>query len=291
MKTQQKADIMLALVALIWGGAYLLLKLSLSELQVFNLIGLRFIIAFVIAGIVFNKRLRKVDFKTLKFSFFLAFILFLVYITATYGISMTSVSNAGFLISLTVIFVPIVAIVFLKQKIELKVLFAVVLAVIGIGLLTLNGEVSIGFGDLLCILCAFITAFHILLTGKLTTQVDSISLGVFQLGFVGLFGTVFSFCTETVKLPVTPKIWIAVLIMSVFATAAAFIIQTTAQKYTSPAHTSLILSLEPVFCAVFAYIFAGEVLSLNGYIGASILLVSIFMVELDLKAFRKKEAA
>lgn len=288
MKTQLKADLMLAFVAFIWGGAYLLLKISLSELQVFNVIALRFLIAFSISGIVFYKRLRKIDFQTIKYSFILAILLFTVYITATYGIKMTSVSNAGFLISIAVIFIPIISVVFLKQKIEKKVILAVCMAVLGIGLLTLNGNVKINYGDIICILCAFLTAIHIMMTGNFTKKVDSISLGVAQLGFVGLFSIVVSALTETVKLPVTPLIWFALIIMSVFATAIAFIIQTTAQKYTSPVHTSLIFSLEPVFCAIFAFVFAGEILSFKGYIGAAILLLSILIVEVDFKTLLKR---
>lgn len=288
MKTQLKADLSLSLVALIWGGAYLLLKISLTELQVFNVIALRFLLAFFISGVVFYKRLRKINLETIKYAFLLAIFLFLIFITATLGVKLTSVSKAGFLISLTVVFVPLISYVFLKQRLEKNVLLAVALAVLGIGLLTLNGKVEMNLGDTLCIACAFISAIHLMLTGNLTRKVDSVNLGVAQLGFVGLFSIIFSVFTEIVRLPATPLIWFAVLFMSIFATAFAFIVQTTAQKHTSSVHASLIFSLDPVFCAIFAYAFSGEVLSLKGYVGAAILLLSILIVEVDFRTLFRK---
>ncbi|SET34846.1 Permease of the drug/metabolite transporter (DMT) superfamily [Natronincola peptidivorans] len=284
MKKQLKADLMLILVALFWGGSYILTKVGLEEIQVFNLIALRFILAFLLAAVVFYKRLATADFKTIKYAFFLAVILFSVFITATFGVKYTTVSNAGFLISLTVVLVPIISSLFLKQKPEKKVVIAICLAFVGIILLTLNEELRINKGDILCIMCALLYALHIITTGLLTADVDSVSLGVIQLGFVGLFSIAFSLSIETVKLPSSSITWFAVIFLSVFCTAIAFIVQTTAQQYTTATHTGLIFALEPVFSAVFAYIFIGETLSLRGYIGATILLVSIIVAELDFNA-------
>lgn len=287
MRMQLKADLMLLMITFFWGASILLTKIGLNYVQEYNLISLRFTIAFLLSGIVFYKHLIKIDFKTIKYAFILASILFIVYIFATFGTKYTSVSNAGFLMSLTVIFIPALSSIFLKQRPEKKVILGIVLTVVGIGLLTLNSQLKISYGDILCILCALFYAVHIIVTGTMTKHVNSITLGVFQLGFVGIFSTVFSMCMETPKLPNTFESWFSILVLSIFCTAIAFIVQIIAQQYTSPTHTGLIFSLEPVFSAGFAFLFTGEMLTFKGYVGATLLLLSVLIVELDLKSLLK----
>ncbi|PDY47252.1 EamA family transporter [Bacillus pseudomycoides] len=287
MKIQLKADLMLLMVTFFWGASILLTKVGLNYMQEYNLIALRFIIAFLLSGIVFYKHLSKIDFRTIKYAFILAAILFIVYIFATFGTKYTSVSNAGFLMSLTVIFIPVLSSIFLKQRPEKKVILGIVLTIVGIGLLTLNSQFKIGYGDILCILCALFYAIHIIITGTITKQVNSISLGVLQLGFVGLFSIIFSMFMENPKLPSTVESWFSILVLSIFCTGMAFIVQIIAQKYTSPTHTGLIFSLEPVFSAGFAFFFTGETLTVKGYLGATLILLSVVIAELDFKSLLK----
>ncbi|MGQ0454323.1 DMT family transporter, partial [Bacillus sp. SS-TM] len=164
----------------------------------------------------------------------LASVLFIVYIFATFGTKYTSVSNAGFLLCLTVIFIPILSAIFLKHIPEKKVIVGIILTIIGIGLLTLTSEFKIGNGDIFCILSALFYAIHVIITGSVTKHVNSIALGVVQLGFVGLFSLIFSFIIETPKLPSTINSWLIILALSIFCTAVAFIVQVIAQQYTTP---------------------------------------------------------
>lgn len=283
MTKQTKADSMLLMITVFWGASYIFTKIGLETLQPFNLTALRFIIAFLVAGAVFYKNILKADKTVLGYSFILAVILFGVFITMTIGLKYTTASNAGFLVSLSVVIIPLISYLFLKQKLNSKTIICIFFAVLGIALLTLNNELRVGWGDILCILCALLFAVHIVLTGIFTKDVDSIALGVIQLGFVGLLNTIFSAFTETVKLPNTFKPWVVILLLSIFCTTIGYIVQATAQKYTSPTHTGLILSLEPVFSAVFAYFVLDEQLALRGYIGAAILLASVLIAELDIK--------
>lgn len=287
MTKQLRANLLLIIITAFWGASYILTKIGLGSLEPFNLTALRFVIAFSISAIVFYKRIRKTDMKTIKYAFILALILFGVFTSMTFGLEYTSASNAGFLVSLSVVFIPIISAVFLKQRIESKVIIGVFFALIGIALLTLNNQLRVGIGDLLSILCALLFAVHIIVTGVYTKNVDSITLSILQLGFVGLFSVIFSVSTETVKLPDTSLTWFAVLALSILCTAVGYIVQTTSQQYTSATHTGLILSLEPVFSAIFAYAFLAEILSVKGYIGAAILLFSVLLAELNFKGKSK----
>jgi drug/metabolite transporter (DMT)-like permease len=288
MKKHVKADLMLIMITVFWGGSYILTKLGLDSLQPFNLIAIRFIIAFLISGIVFKNRIMKSDRRTIIYALILGLILFSVFISMTFGLKYTSASNAGFLISLSVILIPIISLMFLKQYIGRKVIICVLFALVGIGMLTLNTQLKVSRGDLLCILCAVLYAIHVVVTGVFTKEVDSISLGILQLGFVGIFSIIFSGLTEEVKVPNSWFSWLVVLALSILCTAVGYIVQTHIQQYTSATHTGLILSLEPVFSAIFAYLILGEVLSVRGYIGASILLVSVFFAEFNFKWIRHK---
>lgn len=274
---------MLFMITVFWGASYILTKLGLGTLAPFNLTALRFVIAFCVSALVFHKNIRRADLKTVKYSIFLAVILLCVFITMTYGLQYTSASSAGFLVSLSVVFVPILSFLALRQKIESRAIISICFAMIGIAMLTLNAQLTIGGGDLLCILCALLFAAHIVATGVLTKKVDSIALGVLQLGFVGLFSTVLSLSMESVTLPTTPLSWFVVLSLSILCTAIGYIVQTTAQQYTSATHTGLILALEPVFSAIFAAIFLGELLSFRASTGAVILLISVVGAELDVQ--------
>lgn len=286
MTRQIRADLMLLVVTVFWGASYILTKLALEVLQPFNLTALRLLIAFIVSALVFYKRISKADIRTIKYSLVLAVILVGMFISMSFGLKYTTASNAGFLISLAVIIIPILSYLFLKQKIEKKVVIGVCIAPIGIALLTLNSQFSVSGGDLLCILCALFSAMHVVCMGAFTQKVDSIALGILQLGFAGIFSIVFSLLTETVRLPSTTVSWGATLALSILCTAVGYIVQATAQQYTSATHTGLILSLEPVFSAILGFAFLGEILSARGYAGAAILLFSVLIAELD---FKKKE--
>lgn len=284
MKTQLKGDLMVLMVTLFWGSSYLFMKMGLNSVQEFNLIALRFGIAFLLSAAVFYRRLMKVTPRTVMNAFILGSMLFAVFASIMFGLKSTSTSNAGFLMSLTVIFVPLMSALLFNKIPEKRVLFGVCLALNGIALLTLNDDLTISRGDTLCILGAFVFAAHIIVTGQLTKDVDdSIALGVLQLGFAGGLGLIFSSVTETPKLPNTPESWLSILVLSILCSAIGFIAQTVAQKYTTPTHTGLIFSLEPVIAAVFAVLFAGETLSTRSYLGAAIVLLGVLNAEVDFK--------
>lgn len=187
MNKQIKADLMLLMITVFWGASYMLTKLGLGNLEPFNLTAIRFIIAFILSAAVFHKKVLSADKKTIKYSLILGMLLVGMFISMTYGLQYTTASNAGFLISLSVVLIPIISFFFLKQKIEKKVILSLCLVIIGIALLTLDTQFRINVGDLLCILCALFCAVHVIVIGIYTKEVDSIALGILQLGFAGLF--------------------------------------------------------------------------------------------------------
>ena len=278
---------MLVLVTLCWGISYYLMDLALTDMDPFTLNAHRFLGAFAVAGLLSYKKVRNVNRTTLKYSLLVGAALVFVYIGATFGVKYTTLSNSGFLCALTVVFTPLIAWVFLRQKLDRKMTLSVVICFIGIALLTLKDDFSINLGnlkgDLLCILCAVAYAIDLLLTEKAVSHkdVDAYQLGVFQLGVTGLCNLILAIIVETPHFPTTGNVWGAVIFLSIFCTGVAFVVQPVAQQYTSASHVGVIFALEPVFAGIVAFALAGEVLSPKSYFGAVLMIASIFIMEID----------
>jgi drug/metabolite transporter (DMT)-like permease len=294
MTKQLKADLMLLLVTLCWGVSYYLVDVSLEDMGSFTLNANRFLIAFAVAALISYPKLRNVSKNTMKYSVILGVLLVFVYIGATFGIQYTTLSNTSFLCGLAVIFTPILSSIVYKKIPDRKLIIVMIMSTVGIALLTLKDDFSINYdnllGDFLSIMCAFVYAIDLLVTEKAVMQedVDPFQLGVFQLGVTGALNLIMALIIEKPHLPTEPRIWGSVLFLAILCTGVAFIVQAIAQQYTSASHVCIIFSLETVFAGIVAYIFANEVLTFKSYIGAALMIASIFIMEIDFKGLMSK---
>ena len=293
---QIKADMMLVVITIFWGMSYVFMDMCLEHLTPFMLNTYRFLIAFGIVFVCFIKRTVKVNKVTLKFAFFGSLTLMAVYVCTTYGVMGTTASNAGFLCSLTSIFTPIVAFLWRGQRQEKKLVAAVIVCLLGIMLLTLNEDFGINrehiLGDILCVGCALFYAFNLLTLekGVNTEGVDAFNLGVYQMGFVGVYNLIMVLVMGEAAFPPTKNIWLMVIFLAIFCTAVAYMLQPLAQRHTTASHVGIIYTLEPVFSAIAAALIAHEFLAPRNYLGALIMLMGIFIMELDWKSiFKGKE--
>lgn len=290
MTKQLKADIALFLVTVGWGASFLLTKNSLSELPTFNFLAIRFFIAFALSSIIFYKNMLKIDKNTLKYGILLGFVLYLSFAFQTVGLNYTTASKSAFITGFNVMLVPVFTAILIKKLPQKKIVLSTLIAFVGIGLLSLNKNVSgVNLGDIYTLICAVFCAFHIILVGKYTVKSESIALAVIQIGVVAVLSLLTSVATESPTLPTSMNVWGYIVILSVVCTSGAFIVQSIAQRFTSPTHTALIYTAEPVFAAVFGYIFLREVLSKQGMVGAFLILSGMIISEMDFKAlFNKK---
>lgn len=277
MNKQLQANFLIVLVALFWGSTYFLTKMAVEELEPFNLTALRFGTAFIITALFFFKRIRNADRTVIKYSIILGVLAVIAVLSMTFGVQYTTASNAGFLISLSVVMIPLISVVVLKKKIKAKLLLSVILATIGIVCLTLNEQLTINKGDILCILCAASFAVQVLIMERIPKTADSVAIGALQLGITAVVNFILSFFLENFTVPRDFKVWGVIVILGVFCTAFCYIIQIYSLKNTSAIQAGIILSLEPVFSAIFAYIFLGELLFKQGYIGAILLFISVIL--------------
>ncbi|CAM3164020.1 DMT family transporter [Sporolactobacillus spathodeae] len=277
---QRQADGLLILVTVFWGSSYLFMKMGLSGMNAFHLIAWRFAIAFLLTGIIFSKKLFRSDWQTLRYGALLGALLLGVFSTLMWGIRTTSAAKAGFLVSLTIVFVPLISSVILRKKIGKMIACSLLLAIGGIFLLTFHGlTLTFSSGDSWCVAAAFFNACYIIAADRFTKRSDTITLGIWQLGFTAAFAAILMLIFEPSQWPEGESSWIAVLGLGILCSAVGYTLQSVAQGHTTSVHAGLIFALEPVFAAGFALLFAGENLSVSGWLGASLILLSVLVSE------------
>lgn len=186
---------------------------------------------------------------------------------------------------------PIIAYIFKGIKPDRKFKLVLCTSVIGIGLLTLNGEFKVASGDLLCILAAVAYGVDLNITETAVSHedVDAFQLGVFQLGFTAIYCIVFSVAMNEFAIPTQPRVIGSTVFLAIFCTGIAFVVQAIAQQYTTASHVGVIFTLEPVFAGIIAFFVAGEVLTPRAYLGAVILILSLFIMEIDFSKYKNKK--
>ena len=275
------ADILLLSVTVFWGSTFIIVKKSIEQMPTFAFLSMRFWISSILLALIFSPRLKNLNKELLKDGIILGIVLFLAYAFQTVALEYSSATVVGFLTGLNVIFTPIFSAVLLKKMPRVYSLIGAVLSFLGVTLMSLNDALTLSVGEILTIICAVFVAIQIILTDKYSRKHDTFLLTVVEITTMSVLATVISISKEPHLLP---KHWSSYLIFSflitaVFATVYAFVIQNTAQKYTTPTKTAIIFIMEPVFSAIFSYLLGGEVLSLRVYIGAGVMFSGLFVSE------------
>jgi len=291
VRKQLKADIFLLSVALAWGSTFVLTKNALQHIPAYNFLSIRFVVSTFVLGIIFRKRLAKIGKAAFIGGVLIGLFLFTGYAFQTVGMNYTTASKSGFITGLNTVIVPVLSAIILRKKPEFMAVMGVILAIIGLGFLSLDSSLLPNIGDLYTLFSAFAFAMQVILIDKFTKDFDPICLAVVQIGVVGILSTVFTFWLEQPTIPARTEIgvWMALLLTSLFATIYALVIQNVMQKYTSPTHAALIFMGEPVFSALFAYIMLGELLTLKQIIGCIMMLAGMVLPEI--KPANKKAAS
>lgn len=280
MSKQLKADIALLLVTIVWGSTFVITKNALDNISTYNFLAIRFLIAFIFSAIIFYKSMLKLDKKTFYYGSLIGLVLFIGYALQTTGLNYTTASKSGFITGFSVILVPIISTFMIKKLPSLTIIVSVILALIGLGLMTLDSGLKPNIGDLYTLIAALFFALHIVLVGKYTINVNSINLAIIQIGVVGILSLIFSLFTEAFILPSSIEAWSSILITGILATSVAFIVQNTMQKFTSATHTALIYTGEPVFSAIFAFVLAGELMTKKAVLGSFLILFAMILGEI-----------
>lgn len=278
--------------AAIWGFAFVVVKNSLDVIPPTYMLAIRFTIASLVLALVCWKRLRSLEKDTVWAGAVLGFWLFASYLLQTIGCQYTTAGKNAFLTSAYVILVPFLYWLLAGRKPDACCIMAAILAVIGIGLLSLQGDMSVNLGDVLTLVCAIGFALHMVYIDKYTQNWDPVVLTVLQLSFAAGFSWVLSPVLDG-GFPsgvFSPDMAVSMLYLGIFSTMFAFLMQNVCQKYTSPDMASLLLSTESVFGVLFSTLLLGENMNARMLAGCVLLFVAVVLSETKLSFLTKKFA-
>ncbi len=274
------AQFLLILVTVVWGLTFSLVKMSLKFMGPFTFLSWRFIIASVAMTAIGAANLKTARRKALLAGVILGVILYASYTFQTVGLKYTTAGNAGFITGLFIVFVPILSFLALKQKPDVKSVFSVIIALTGLGFLSIQNGFHIKIGDLLVLACAFSYSVHIILLDRYVKKHDLIILTMTQMWVLAICSLICASLFENLRAPKTQIVWISLIICGIFASAVAFYIQGYAQRVFSPVKTAMVLIMEPVFSVGFGMLLLAERLSARGWLGCALIFAGMLLTEL-----------
>lgn len=293
MSEKLRAHLLLLAVVAVWGSTFVLVKDALNDISplLFNLI--RMALATLCLAAVYRKHFPRLTPEALVGGAVAGFFLAVGYQFQTAGLALTTPSKSAFLTGLTVIIVPLLSVIpALRVPGSLRpgwnAYLGALVALVGITLMTAPGLFSrdlpasgsgINLGDVLTLGCALSFAFHLISLAHLAKRIPFEQLALLQIGFCTVVMAISSPLLEKPHIQLSVRLVVALLVAAVLATAAAFTIQSWAQKHLAASHTALIISAEPLFAWLTSLLFLHQGLSGRQSLGALLILAGMGLTE------------
>lgn len=276
----------LIVTTVIWGSSFVVMKNSVAVIPPTYLLALRFTIASTALVAVFWKRVRALKKQDLLCGGLLGVFLFVSYFFQTYGLKYTTASKNAFITTLYVILVPFLHWFFNRKKPSRNNVAAAVIAVFGLALLSLEGDLSVNIGDILTFICGFFYAVHIVFIDRYTEEHDPVGLTVTQMAVAAILSWIVAPLLEgSMDFRVIDKAMMAgLLYLGIFSTMIGFLLQNVGQKHLSPNTSSILLSFESVFGLFFSVLFLKDPVTLKLAAGCVLMFASVILSE-----YKKKE--
>lgn len=271
----------LVLVTVIWGGGFVASDMALESLTPFQIMTVRFLMAAVLMGLISFRSLNHITKEEIRAGGLMGIALFAAFSLQIIGLQYTTPSKNAFLTALNVVIVPFIAFLVLKKKIPGKVLIGAVMAVVGVALLSLDGDLTLSIGDLLTLLCAVGFAFQIFFTGEFVKKYRATVLNFLQMATAFLLSVIFMAASGQTEFQVTTQGWLSVIYLGVVSTTICYLLQTACQKYVDETKAAIILSMESVFGTLFSMLILHEVLTLRMFAGCGIILAAVIIANLS----------
>ena len=275
MNKKFTAQIGLLFVTIIWGLTFIIVKDALNDALPFSFATLRFGLATILTLLIVNKKIFTLNKVELMGGILCGAFLFLGYAFQNFGLMITTATKSAFITSISVLLVPILLVALNLQKVRMRIWIAVLMATTGLYLLILPGR-GINFGDIITFGCSISFAIHIIAQDYfIKKEIRILPFINIQLAFVTVVSLINAFVYEPGSIIWSERLFGAVIITSVLATFIAFLIMIWAQKILNPSETAIIFAIEPLAAALFAMVFAGELLGLWGWIGGSLICIAV----------------
>lgn len=277
-RSRRLATLLLIGVTAVWGSTFFLIRDVVQQLAPTDFLAIRFSVGALAMALVFWRQLRALDHRQLQLGILLGVLYGLAQILQTVGLAHTEAARSGFITGTYVVLTPVFAAVLLRERISLPTWCAVALATAGLAVLSLQGF-GVGYGEALTLAAAAVYALHIICLGRFST-VDSVAgLAALQMIVIAVVCTLGA-TPGGIDLPTGGRAWASVLYMALIAGAVAIWAQTWAQARLAATRAAIVMTLEPVFAAVFAVLFGGESLTGRMLVGGALVLTAMYLVEL-----------
>ena len=276
--SERKAQILMASVIIARSTAYLFSKTLLQTMDRFTVLANRFLLAFLLLCILFFRRMIRTAPRTLLRGMILGTVFFIVMSFELGALKTAETSTTSFLENTAIIYVPLLAALVSFRLPDRDAALRAVIAVTGIGIMTLNGA---GFrfspGELQALAAALFYAIVILLTGKFSHEDDPLQLGIIQIGTLGVLSLGAAFLFETPRLPGSGTEWLCLAALVFVCTGFGFTLQPVAQKYLRPEQASIFCALGPVSATITGALILHESITPFKLLGAALILGSILI--------------
>lgn len=281
---------LIILATVIWGSSFVVMKSSVEVLPTFFLLAVRFTAAAAVLSLAFWRRWKLLDKHYLTGGTVMGFCLFVAYAFQTFGLERTTSGKNAFLTAVYCVIVPFLYWAVARRRPDKFNILAAVLCVAGIGLVSLNGDLTVNAGDLLTLAGGFFFAAHIVAVARYAEGRDIFLLTALQFASFALFSWIGVAITRP-AIPAgafTPSLLGSLAYLVIAASCGALLFQNIGQKYTAPATAAVLLSLEAPFGVVFSILFAGERPTPAMFAGFALIFVAVICSETKFSFLRKK---
>lgn len=284
MSQRLKSDLVLLFVAAVWGTGFVAQRLAAAEMDAFTFNAGRFLIAALIiflAAKLQRAEKTKVPAKNqLPLMMLAGVLLFAAAWLQQAGLATTTVGNAGFITGLYVVLVPLILFVVLRERVAWAQWLAVLIAVAGVGLLSLTDEFRLAPGDVLELIGAVIWALHVILVGRLASQgADVMRFSAIQFATCGALNLGFALVLYPNVVQTLAESWQPVIYSAFVPIALGYTLQIAGQKHAPAVDAAIILSTEAVFAALFGYLILGELLGARQILGCALIMAAILLAQ------------
>lgn len=276
---QYIADGMLLVTAIVWGSGFVITAIALEYLTAYQVMAGRFLLASIILTVIFGYKLKKASKSVIWKGILLGSILYIAFALQTVGLQYTTPSKNAFLTAVNVIIVPIIALAVYKRRIDGYEIIGSLIAIVGIGFLSLQGSLTMNIGDALSLACAVAFAFDIFCTNLFVQKEDAIALTIIQFITASFLGVMVVISQGDIPTTLEKEAIYSIVYLAIFSTTLAYLFQNIANQYASATKAAIILSTESFFGMVLSVIFLHEVLTSRMVIGAVLILLAILIAE------------
>jgi len=274
--TRRRADLLLITAAAVWGVSFVVVKEALTSASPLLFLAARFTIATIVLAPFVNLR-GGFSRGELRAGLILTLLLASGFATQAYGLQYTTPARSAFIVAMSSVLAPFIALVVLKHRTGWMVFLALLVAGAGIYFLTAPDTGGLNKGDLWTLITAVVFGGHIVAVSEFSKQFDAQRLVWLQLPGTAIGSLIAALLVENLRFEWSPSVALALLFLAVMSTVVALVWQFRAQREMSSARASLIFCFEPVFAAVTSWLFWGEKFSVTQGMGAALILAGMVL--------------